>query len=59
MDCSALGVSTGLIHFWQPTPGLNNARMAGSTAQPIYEPPQSHLSYAQNKAAAQENILIF
>ena len=52
MDCSVLGVSRGLIPFWQPTPRLNNARMAGTTVQPSYEPPQSHLSYAQNKAAA-------
>ena len=52
MDCSAPGVSRGLIHFWQPTPRLNNARMAGTIVQPSYEPPQSHLSYVQNKAAA-------
>lgn len=52
MDCSTLGVSRGLILFWQPTPRLNNARMAGTTVQPSYEPPQSHLSYVQNKAAA-------
>lgn len=54
MDCSMLGVSSGLIHFWQPTPKLNNACMAGTAVQPsyMYEPPQSHLSFAQNKAAA-------
>ena len=26
-------------HFWQPVPGLNNALMAGTMAQPSHEPP--------------------
>ena len=26
-------------HFWQPVPGLNNALMGGTMAQPSHEPP--------------------
>ena len=33
------GVSRG-FYFWQPAPRLNNAPMAGATAQTSHEPPQ-------------------